>query len=140
MIRKTVLLACGPEKAFDLFVNRAGEWWPVDRRHTKDPASAIRLERSGRFFERATDGREVELGIVRLFDAPRRLILDWYPGTGPQQPTAVEITFEAESDGTRVTVEHREGPQSTDVYPLRAPAYEKSWTLVFAAWEGAARS
>lgn len=133
MIRKTVLLRCPPPRAFSLFTEHAGEWWPADRRHLKDPASAIRIEPTGRFFERARDGREAELGAVRLFEPPKRLLLDWYPGTGPQQPTLVEVLFEPEGEATRVTVLHGPGALSSDVYPTRATAYDRSWTLVLDA-------
>jgi uncharacterized protein YndB with AHSA1/START domain len=133
MIRKTALLGCVPEKAFALFTERAGEWWPTDRRHLQDPASAIRIEPSGRFYELATDGREAELGKVRHYEPPKKLILDWYPGTGPQNPTHVEVVFEPEGSATRITVVHGPGDRSEDVYPSRVAAYDKSWTLVLEA-------
>ncbi|CAN5618397.1 hypothetical protein BH09MYX1_BH09MYX1_13910 [soil metagenome] len=142
MIEKTVILRCAPARAFQLFTELAGEWWPEDRRHTKDRASAIVLDpitRGGRFYERAADGTEIELGKVRVWEPPTRLLLDWYPGTGPTLPTEVEVRFDAVIEGTRVTVLHREGASGA-LYSQRAPAYERSWTLVFAAWESAAHA
>jgi uncharacterized protein YndB with AHSA1/START domain len=138
MIEKTVLLACTPSRAFELLTQDAGAWWPPDRRHTKDPASVIRIEPSGRFYERANDGTEVELGVARVFSPPVRLVLDWYPGTGAEKPTHVEIVLSEEDGGTRVRLTHREGPHSAQVYGARAGAFEKSWTLVFDAWARAA--
>jgi uncharacterized protein YndB with AHSA1/START domain len=140
VIEKTLLLPCRPERAFSLLTEQAGSWWPPDRRHTRDPNSDIFIEPGGRFYERAGDGAEVELGVVRVFEAPRRLVLDWYPGTGPAEPTHVEILLVAEGDGTRVHLVHREGPSSADAYAKKAAAYERSWALVFAAWLAAARS
>ena len=140
MIHKTVVLRCAAPRAFELFTERAGEWWPPDRRHTGDPASAIVVEAGGRFYERAPGGREVELGVVRVFEPCARLVLDWYPGTGKAQPTHVEVRFEPEGESTRVTVEHRAGPFSEEVYPTRMGAYDASWTRVLAALERAAES
>jgi uncharacterized protein YndB with AHSA1/START domain len=140
MIEKTLLLPCEPAHAFSLLTEQAGNWWPSDRRHTKDPSSAILIEHGGRFFERAADGTEVELGVVRIFEPPSRLVLDWYPGTGPKEPTQVEILLTAEGDGTRVRLVHRAGPSSAESYVKKAAAYEQSWTLVFAAWLAAARA
>lgn len=94
MIVKTVELRCEPARAFALFTERAGEWWPSERRHTDDDASTIRIEREGRFYECAADGTEVQLGLVRRFEPPHRLALDWYPGSGPAHPTFVEVEFE----------------------------------------------
>ena len=73
IVVKSVTLPLAPAAAFDLFTQRIAEWWPPDRRHTPDPRSEIFLLASGRFYERARDGREVELGLVRapLFLAPR---------------------------------------------------------------------
>jgi hypothetical protein len=65
MITRSVVLRCTPERAFALFTEHAGAWWPTERRHTQDASSEIRLEPHGRFFERASDGTEVELGVVR---------------------------------------------------------------------------
>jgi uncharacterized protein YndB with AHSA1/START domain len=133
MIRKTVVLQCSPERAFSLFTEQAGQWWPTERRHTEDAASAIRIEESGRFFERASDGTEVELGVVRRFEPASRLVLDWYPGTGRANATKVEVRFEAVDGGTRVTVDHDSGAASREMFTRNAPAYVRSWDMVLAA-------
>jgi uncharacterized protein YndB with AHSA1/START domain len=139
-VTKSVLLACDPARAFELFTKHAGAWWPEDRRHTDDAASTIRIESSGRFFERATDGTEVELGVVRRFEAAQRLILDWYPGTGPDDPTHVEIRFESVDGGTRVSITHGPGAASDATFRRTASAYERSWDAVLAAFSNTARS
>lgn len=133
MIGKSVILACGPERAFELFTEQAGLWWPAARRHSKDPDSTIRMEAAGRFYERSQDGAEVELGVVRHFEPGRHLVLDWYPGTGPQVPTQVEITFEPVAGGTKVTVRHDRGAADEDTFGRNATAYDRSWDLVLAA-------
>jgi uncharacterized protein YndB with AHSA1/START domain len=143
MIHKTIRLPCSPERAFELLTKEAGAWWPPDRRHTTDRASAIRIEAptasaEGRFFERASDGTEVELGRVREMSPPHRLVLDWYPGTGPELPTSVEIELSEEDGGTRVRLRHGPGPRSAEAYAKKAPAYDRSWELVLAAWAAAA--
>ena len=133
MIVKSVVLGCDPQRAFILFTEHAGLWWPIDRRHTDDAASEIRLESVGRFFERAVDGTEVELGFVRTFEPASRLILDWYPGTGPDSPTQVEVIFEAAGAGTRVTIRHGPGAAGLERFGRNAPIYDRSWDAVLAA-------
>ena len=133
MIVKSVVLRCAPERAFALFTQHASEWWPADRRHTKDSASTIRMEATGRFFERATDGTEIELGVVRLYAPTSKLVLDWYPGTGRQHPTQVEVTFDAIESGTRVTIMHGPGVAGADLYAQNVAKYGPSWELVLAA-------
>ena len=134
MIVKSVVLRCAPERAFALFTQHAGEWWPADRRHTKDSHSIIRMDATGRFFERATDGTEIDLGVVRLYAPTSKLILDWYPGTSQQQPTQVEVTFDAIDLGTRVTIVHGPGTASADLYARTAPKFDASWDIVLAAF------
>jgi Activator of Hsp90 ATPase homolog 1-like protein len=138
MMVKSVVLPLAPLAAFDLFTQKIGEWWPVDRRHTQDPASAIFLLQSGRFYERARDGREVELGRVRSWELPKRILLDFFIATGPERPTEVEITFAAQGSGTCVTVTHRPKPESEPLWTERAPRYERSWDVVLAALARAA--
>lgn len=130
MITRTVVLACGLDRAFELFTGHASEWWPESRRHTADPRSTIQLLAGGRFFERSSSGEEVELGRVITWEPPHRLVLDFYVGTDAQHPTEVVVSFAAEGDGTRVTVEHRPKPESLEPWTRRAPAFERSWALL----------
>jgi uncharacterized protein YndB with AHSA1/START domain len=133
MIVKSVVLSCDPRRAFNLFTEHAGLWWPAGRRHTKDADSTIHIEPAGRFFERSNDGTEVELGVVHHFETASRLLLDWYPGTGQENPTKVEVTFEAVDGGTRVTVHHSPGAAGPVAFESNAPAYDRSWEAVLAA-------
>jgi uncharacterized protein YndB with AHSA1/START domain len=137
-IVKSVVLPLPPAAAFDLFTLRAGAWWPVERRHTQDPASEILILPSGRFYERARDGHEVELGRVRAWDRPNRILLDFFPATGPERPTEVEIAFAANGGGTEVIVTHRPKPESEALWSERAPRYAQSWDLALAALARAA--
>lgn len=133
MIVKTMVLRCSVERAFALFTERAGQWWPAERRHTGDPASTIHIEPGGRFYERATDGREVEMGIVRQFEAPHRLLLDWFAGTGSDRPTRVEVSFEPHEQGSMVTVRHGPGEADDERYGRSAPIFGRSWDAVLTA-------
>ncbi|MCC7196427.1 MAG: SRPBCC domain-containing protein [Gemmatimonadaceae bacterium] len=134
MIVKTKILACSVARAFDLFTNRAGEWWPSQLRHTGDEASLIVMSATGRFFERGSDGREVELGIVCVWEPPERLVLDWYPGTGVEHPTRVEVRFVSEgAASTRIEIRHDATAASEALFPSRAPRYEAAWSRVLDA-------
>ena len=138
MIVKSVMLPLPPPAAFELFTRKIGEWWPPDRRHTQDPTSEIFLLQSGRFYERAQDGQEVELRYVRSWERPSRILFDFFIATGPEKPTEVEITFAADEGGTRVTVTHRPKPSSEALWTERAPRYTRSWDVVLAGLSQAA--
>jgi hypothetical protein len=138
MMVKSVLLPLAPRAAFELFTRKIGEWWPSDRRHTRDSKSEIFLLETGRFFERARDGHEVELGLVRLWDVPHRILLDFFIATSPEKPTEVEIAFIAKGGGTEVVVTHRPKPSSEALWTGRAPNFASSWDAVLAALARAA--
>jgi hypothetical protein len=133
-----VLLPLDQRAAFALFTQKISLWWPPDRRHTGDPQSEIVLLESGPFYERAGDGREVALGSVRAWEAPARILLDFFIATGSNAPTEVEIVFAAVAGGTQVTVTHRPKPESAALWTQRAPRYEQSWAVVLAALQYAA--
>jgi uncharacterized protein YndB with AHSA1/START domain len=133
MIVKSVTLQLAPTAAFELFTQRINDWWPADRRHTQDPSSKIFMLASGRFYERTPDGHEVDLGHVRRWEPPGRILLDFFIATGREQPTKVEITFTAQKDGTQVTVIHRPTATSENLWAERAPRYGRSWDAVLAA-------
>ena len=133
MIEKSAFLTCSPAQAFKLFTERASDWWPEALRHTADPRSEIRMLANGRFWERATDGHEVELGRVLVWEPPQRLILDFYPGTDDLHPTEVVVRFAAEDGGTRIVVEHGPKPESADLWAAGAFRFERAWELVLAA-------
>ncbi|HEY4224031.1 MAG TPA: SRPBCC domain-containing protein [Myxococcota bacterium] len=127
VIVKSIVLVCDRARAFHLFTDRVSEWWPLDRRHIKGDA-VMTLTRDG-LAERAVDGRVVEVGRVRAWDAPSRLELDWFPGASADDPTFVIVTFVAEGERTRVTVEHRVHERARD----RIALFRASWDAVLTA-------
>jgi uncharacterized protein YndB with AHSA1/START domain len=138
MIRKSVRLPRSPDEAFRLFTESASDWWPEERRHTGDAHSQIRMLASGRFWERASDGHEVELGRVRVWEPPHRMVLDFYPGSDAEHPTQVVVTFVGEGGGTLVTVEHGPTAVSEEIWKQRAPRFAESWDRVLRALAAAA--
>ncbi|MEZ5844546.1 MAG: SRPBCC domain-containing protein [Hyphomicrobiaceae bacterium] len=130
MIVNSVVLAMDVAQAFDFVTGQISEWWPPERRHTGDKSSSIFLLASGRFYERASDGREVDLGKVTLWNKPHVIVLDFYIATGPDHATEVEMRFEAVGSQTRLTVIHRPKPESAHLWDERAPRYATSWSVV----------
>lgn len=129
MIQKSVVLPCSVERAFALFTERINDWWPPERRHHPQRDGVIALTRE-RVFEADPTGHVVELGKVRCWEPPHRIVLDWYPGTDSHHPTEVEVRFVPEDAVTRVEITHGPGPASLELFPARAPRYALSWDLV----------
>jgi uncharacterized protein YndB with AHSA1/START domain len=113
-VRKSIEVEATPELAFEVFVNRFGLWWPKSHHiGAADPETFIIEPRAGgRWFERGVDGTECEVGTVKVFEPPSRLVLDWQLGGDwkfdPGLHTDVEVRFTAVgADRTRVELEHR---------------------------------
>lgn len=127
-IRKTVLVDFAPEEAFELFTARINSWWPT-RSHSYggEAVTDVVLEQheGGRLYEVTPDG-EQDWALVRAWEPPQRLLLEWRIGE-PQ--TEVEVTFTPDGPGTRVVLEHR---GFGDVE--RRGNYDAGWDVVLAPY------
>jgi uncharacterized protein YndB with AHSA1/START domain len=115
-VTHSVLVPLSTEEAVELFTDRFGEWWPKDSHHISDADAAdvvLEPRQGGRWYERAEDGGECDWGHVRELERPDRILLvwqltpEWKFDPDPAQGTEVEVSFIAEENQTRVTLEHR---------------------------------
>ena len=112
---KTVTVHTTPEKAFEVFTARFGDWWPLATHHTapEDAAGAfIEPKVGGRWFERGVNGTETMWGYVTAWEPPDRLVLAWHLDLDfhfdPDRASEVEVTFVAnDASTTTVTLSHR---------------------------------
>lgn len=100
-------------RAFDVFVNDIGAWWQPNglfRTGPRKPGTlAFEAGPGGALVETNADGERWELGRVRHWEPPERLVFSWQQPDFPEDlVTEVEVRFEAVADDeTRVSVEHR---------------------------------
>ena len=113
-VKCSVEVKAPPARAFDLFSQNMGAWWPRGRTPAAQPHAALVVEprEDGRWFERDADGHETPWGKVLAWDPPRRLVLGWQLNHqfrfDPGLLMEVEILFdEIAGGGTRVMLEHR---------------------------------
>ena len=116
-VRRSVTVPLKPERAFELFVDEFGAWWPKQSHHVGERAAQtaiIEPREGGRWYERDDGGTECEWGKVLAVDRPARILLAWHLSPGfafdpdPARATEVEVTFVAQGpDSTVVTLEHR---------------------------------
>ena len=136
-IVKTLSVKASPERAFDVFARRMGDWWPVHRMAVSPgaegaPPRAVTVEpfAGGRIYETAPDGEEFDWGVIAVFEPGRRLELSWYPGLPPEKATRVGVRFEAEGQGCRVTLVH-DGWEGRPGGREARPDYVTGWDYVF---------
>jgi uncharacterized protein YndB with AHSA1/START domain len=110
---RTIDVNAPPARAFELFTQHMGRWWPVGRTVGKNPHAEVILEPhvGGRWFEVDAEGVETSWGKVLAWEPPGRAVLAWQLNSqwtyDPDFVTEVELSFSPEGGGTRVTLEHR---------------------------------
>jgi activator of HSP90 ATPase len=99
-------------RAFEVFTQDIGLWWRPNAMFAftpRDPGIlAFEGGEGGRLITTLANGKIFEIGRIRIWSPPERLVFSWRQVTfAPDQMTEVEVRFEAMGDQTRVTVEHR---------------------------------
>lgn len=135
-IRLTTTVALPPADAFRLFTDGIDTWWPLREgfSYGGELAKEVHLEavNNGRFYERYRDGREFEVGRVRLCDPPKRIVFSWQGDWSA--PTEVEIRFIAQGLATRVELEHRAWERLAAPERHWRNAFNNGWPRVLAAF------
>ena len=109
---RTLRLDCLPARAFELFTDHIGQWWPLAR-HSLGGAEAVdvRFEPfpGGRLFEVDAQGNESVWGSVARWEPGVALTFSWHVGRSAEQSTTIDVRFVATDDGrTQLTLEHRD--------------------------------
>jgi uncharacterized protein YndB with AHSA1/START domain len=149
--RVTVTVAVPPSDAFRIFTEDIQLWWRRGPRFRNAPGDAglIALEPQvgGRVFESYsinTTEHVIEIGRIRVWEPPRRLLFDWRAANfAPGERTEVEVLFEPAPSGTRVTVTHSGWAAIRADHPVRhghiGPAFSREiglwWGGLLSAWQ-----
>jgi uncharacterized protein YndB with AHSA1/START domain len=107
----SIRVGATPERAFVAFTRDIGLWWRPNALFQftpRDPGVlAFEPGEGGRLIQTLASGKVYEIGRVRLWAPPERLVFGWRQATfAPDQDTEVEVRFEALGEETRVTVTH----------------------------------
>lgn len=143
--RVTVGVAVPPQQAFRIFTEEIELWWRRGPRFRNAPGDAglIALEPKlgGRVFESYTAGAQthvIEIGRIRVWDPPRRLLFDWRARNfAPAEHTEVEVLFEPSAGGTRVTVTHSGWAALRPDHPVRHGKHGAEHSREVGLWWGA---
>lgn len=114
-VTKSITVRASRERAFTVFAERFGAWWPASHHLGDADLADVIVEPSagGRWYERDTDGVEREWGRVLAYEPPDRLLLawhlqgDWTYDPDPARSSEIEVRFTADGEHTRVELEHR---------------------------------
>lgn len=95
VLSSVTVRASREERAFRVFTERIGEWWPIAEHSIDADAMTAVMEcrAGGRIVERHVDGREANWGIILVWEPPERLVFSWNPSDQQRPETEVEVMF-----------------------------------------------
>lgn len=134
-LRRSLVVPLPPALAFDLFVRRLPEWWPLETRSVwlaEAQSCHIDARLGGRITEQGPNGAEAHWGTIVSLEEPVRVVLDWHPGLTPATSTEVEVTFQAVAEGTQVHLEHRNWERLGERGDFVRSLYANGWGPVMA--------
>lgn len=128
-----------PSRAFAVFVEEIGDWWRPNMLFQTTPRPPGRLafepREGGWLTETLANGKVFEIGRIRIWEPPERLVFSWRQASFPLDlHTEVEVCFAAVGDETRVSVEHRGFHQVPTDSPARHGFPDQALLARLAEW------
>jgi uncharacterized protein YndB with AHSA1/START domain len=115
-VRSSVVVDAPIERAFSVFTEGIGTWWPPEQHILRaDLAEMVFEPREGGYvYDRGVDGSESRWARVLVYEPPGRVVISWnittqwQIETDPGRTSEVEVRFLSEGpERTRVELEHR---------------------------------
>ncbi len=107
-IRHELVVAGTPEKAFERFTARYGEWW--DAQYTPEPDTyegmSVSPQVGGTVALRHRDSPPYSIGVVTVWEPGEHFAQTFTLAIDPGHPTTLDVRFADDPDGCRVTFEH----------------------------------
>ncbi len=138
-IIKTIEVPCSQEKAFGVFVNEMGSWWPLDKRSMSmisggKPAKSLRIDpkEGGKIVEIGHDDTEHLWGTIRSYDPHDSLSMDFHMGLPAENASLVEVRFtELENERTRVELTQSNWEAFGEMAEMMRDGYGSGWVIIF---------
>jgi uncharacterized protein YndB with AHSA1/START domain/uncharacterized protein YciI len=132
-IRREVLVKAEPDRAFEVFTARIGDWWPVGTNSVHGEGGSVSFE-DGDLVERSAAGERSVWGTVTRWEPPSVVSFTWHPGHPGREVTEVTVSFAAAGEQTLVTLEHRGWEVYEDPATVRE-GYDTGWQPVLRCLE-----
>jgi uncharacterized protein YndB with AHSA1/START domain len=137
-VRTSIVVDAPIERAFSVFTDDIGSWWPPDHHILQGQLAEMVFEPrvGGHVYDRGTDGSECRWARVLAYEPPNRVVfswdinLQWQIETDPGRTSEIEVRFVAEApERTRVELEHRHLERHGDGWEnmSRAVGSEGGW-------------
>ena len=146
-VRKSIVVAATPLRAFEVFTSDVDKWWPKTHSIGNAPLRRCVIEPfvGGRWYNDLQDGSDVTVGHVRVWEPGARFVVgweinaQWKPDSRTQLASEVEVRFVREGDyRTRVELEHRNFERmGAEAGETMRNAVENGWPGVLALFNEA---
>lgn len=115
-VKRTLQVNVPIERAFQVFTEKMGSWWPASHHVGGTPFKDILMDprAGGRWYEINEKGEECIWGSVLVWEPPKKVVLSWHLqpdwSFSADMARASEVALEFVAEGpekTRVEFEHR---------------------------------
>ncbi len=115
-IATSIVVGAPIDRAFSVFTNEIGSWWPSGHHILKVKLAEMVFEPrvGGHVYDRGVDESESRWARVLVYEPPNRIVISWDISpqwqieTDLEKTSEIEVRFVAESPNrTRVELEHR---------------------------------
>ncbi len=138
-IHYSIEVPCSQKKAFTVFVENIGNWWPLDKRsmslmETGTPAKTVQLEpkAGGKIVEIGGDDTEYLWGTIKTYDPHDFMAMDFHMGLPPETASLVEVRFTVlDDERTRVELTQSNWEAFGDMAEMMRNGYGSGWVLIF---------
>jgi len=134
----TIEVPCSQEKAFQVFVNDMGSWWPLDKRsmsmHDGQSAKSLRIEpkQGGKIIETGHDDTEHHWGTIKTYDPYDLVSMDFHMGLPAENASLVEVKFIAlDDERTQVELTQSNWEAFGDMAEMMRGGYGSGWVIIF---------
>lgn len=134
----TIDVPCSQEKAFQVFVNDMGSWWPLEKRSMSMHAGAVakslsvEAKEGGKIVETGHDDTLHHWGTITSFNPHDGIDMDFHMGLPPENASLVEVRFTAlDEDRTRVELTQSNWEAFGDMAEMMRNGYGSGWVLIF---------
>lgn len=104
-IRRSIVVAAAPARAYAAWLDEIGQWWPLATHSVFGRGNTVAFV-DGDLVETGADGARTVWGTVLVADPPHLLRFTWHPGHEDERGT-VELRFTPVGPAeTLVTLEH----------------------------------
>ncbi|MEL6915516.1 MAG: metalloregulator ArsR/SmtB family transcription factor [Pseudomonadota bacterium] len=133
---KIITVPLPPAEAFTLFTRGLASWWPVESHSLSaedaetPKALTVEEKEGGRIEETRQDGTRHPWGRFTAWEPGRRVAIRWHVGRPEDQATVIDVRFEAQPNGTRVTLIHDGWAALGEAGPDIRGGYFVGWDMV----------